>query len=171
MTMPTDSIPEAIYKFLDRIYRGDDHTIPFNDAILDPELYDCAMANDLLRSGGRVGLTQAAKAAVTAWRLRNGAVAGLPAPDAAPAAGGAGQTAPLPVHRANLAKAILLERPDIRPTELAKLCGVSPGTLYKKTGPWADIRQFLMARPDSPSAQGTKYSGDLEAWGEAPVDE
>jgi len=70
----------------------------------------------------------------------------------------------LPVGKETLAKAILFEKPDISPSDLAKQVGVSRGTLYSKSKKWIDVRRTLVARDHAQAVKGTKSAdGALDA--------
>lgn len=69
-------------------------------------------------------------------------------------------------HPAQLAKTYLVEDPSISPTQLAKRVGVARSTLYKKSGPWGEVRKLLKARGsirDIPRGSKAK-DGKTEAW-------
>ena len=91
-----------------------------------------------------------------------------PRPDSAPAAAGQTTTPPVtPVNKPTLATAILLEEPEISPTELAERVGVSRGTLYGRSKKWKHVRDTLRARDSARVLKGTKsLDGDIEAQAE-----
>lgn len=67
------------------------------------------------------------------------------------------------VGPAEHAMAILLNRPDIPPEELAEKVGVARSTLYSHAAKWRWVRQTLMARDADAAPRGRKDADGIDA--------